>query len=58
MNKKQIKEFLKRYDKFKKNNLPTPFWDDERQIFEYVSFDSELDYFNNKIKKMKNLIED
>lgn len=51
MNKKQIKEFLKRYDKFKKNNLPTPFWDDERQIFEYVSFDSELDYFNNKIKK-------
>lgn len=51
MNKKQTKEFFKRYDKFKKNNLPTPFWDDERQTFEYVSFDSKLDYFNNIIKK-------
>ena len=38
MNKKQAKEFEKRYDKFKKNNLPTPFWDDERQTFEYVYF--------------------
>lgn len=50
MNKNQTKEFLKRYDKFKKNNLPTPFCDDERQIFEYVSFDLELDYYNNKRK--------
>lgn len=38
MNKKQYSEFLKRYDKFKKNNLPTPFWDDERMTFEYVYF--------------------
>lgn len=50
MNKKQTKEFLKRYDKFKKNNLPTPFWDEERQIFEYVRYDSQLDYYNNNIK--------
>lgn len=31
-------EFNKRYDKFKKNNLPTPFWDEERQTLEYVYF--------------------
>lgn len=50
MNKKESKEFIKRYDKFKKNNLPTPFWDDERQTLEYVSYDSELDYWNNIFK--------
>ena len=26
------------YSRFKKNNLPTPFWDDERQTLEYVHF--------------------
>ena len=41
MNKKEYKEFLKRYDKFQKNNLPTPFWDDERQTLEYVHFINE-----------------
>ena len=38
MNKKQYKEFYKRYDKFKDYNLPTPFWDEERQTYEYVYF--------------------
>ena len=41
MNKKQAKEFVKKYDKFKKNNLPTHFWDDERQTKEYVYFDED-----------------
>lgn len=31
-------EFNKRYDKFNKNNLLTPFWDEERQTLEYVYF--------------------
>lgn len=35
------KEDLKRYDKFKKNNLPTPFWDEERNVLEYVWFDKD-----------------
>ena len=39
MKKKDYKEFTKRYDKFKSNNLPTPFWDDERQTLEYVYYD-------------------
>lgn len=30
--------------------MPTPFWDEERQIFEYVKYDSQLDYYNNNIK--------
>ncbi len=46
MNKKEYKEFEKRYDKFKKNNLPTSFWDDERQTLEYVYYDTEMDYIN------------
>lgn len=37
----------KRYDKFKNNNLPTPFWDEERQVFEYVYFDDDLEVNNN-----------
>ena len=41
MNKKEIKEFEKRYDKFKNNNLPTSFWDKERQTLEYVYFDDD-----------------
>ena len=28
----------KKYDKYKKNNLPTPNWNDERKIMEYVWF--------------------
>ena len=50
MNKKEAKEFVKRYDKFKNNNLPTPFWDDGRQILEYVNYDSELNYWDNLFK--------
>ena len=34
------KEFNKRYDKYQKNNLPTPFWDNTRETLEYV-------YYNN-----------
>lgn len=34
----EYNDFIKRYDKFKKNNLPTPFWDEERQTLEYVYF--------------------
>ena len=33
------KSFNKRYEKFRKNNLPTPFWDRERQVLEYVFYD-------------------
>ncbi len=39
------KTFNKRYEKFKKNNLPTPFWDRERQVLEYVFYDK--DYCND-----------
>ncbi len=38
MKKRDYKNFIKRYDKFKKNNLPTRFFDDERQTLEYVYF--------------------
>lgn len=38
-----MKEFNSRYDKFKKNNLPTPFWDEERETFEYVYFEEAKD---------------
>ena len=38
MKEGDYKEFIKRYDQFKKNNLPTPFWDEERQTLEYVYF--------------------
>ena len=41
MNEEKYQEFCQRYNKFKKNNLPTPFWDEERQTLEYV-------YYNNK----------
>ena len=40
MKKFEYNEFVKRYNKFKKNNLPTPFWDSERQTLEYVYFDN------------------
>ena len=29
------------YDKYKKNNLPTPYWNEDRQIKEYIYFDNE-----------------
>jgi len=38
MTETEYKEFNKRYDKFRKNNLPTPFWDEKRQTLEYVYF--------------------
>lgn len=38
MKKYRKKEFYKRYEKFKKNNLPTPFYDNERQTFEWVYY--------------------
>ncbi len=41
MQEDKYQKFCKRYDKFRNNNLPTPFWDEERQVLEYV-------YFNNK----------
>lgn len=58
MNKKEYQKFYKRYDKFKKNNLPTPFWDDERQVFEYVYDDEfviENGAYSNQIKIFNNL---
>lgn len=39
MNEAEYEEFKKRYDKFKKNNLPTPFFDETRQTEEYVYFE-------------------
>ena len=38
---KEKMEFNKRYDKFKKDNLPKPFWDDERDVREYVFFETD-----------------
>lgn len=48
------KEFLKRYDKFKKNNLPTPFYDEERHTIEYVYY-SDRKYINDSEKSEKHL---
>lgn len=47
MNKKEYKNFIKRYEKFSKNNLPTPFWDEERQTLEYVYF-VDKKYYNHE----------
>ena len=44
MTKFDYKAFNLRYEKFKKNNLPTPFWDKERQVLEYVFYDK--DHYN------------
>ena len=49
MQEHEFIEFQKRYEKFKKNNLPTPFFDDERQTFEYVYYSN--DFFNNDSDK-------
>ncbi len=35
MNKKEYNEWLKQYYKFKNNNLPTPYWNEDNN-FEYV----------------------
>ena len=48
----------KRYDKFKNNNLPTPFWDEERQVFEYVYFDDDLEVNNNLADAFSDIIFD
>ena len=49
MTDKEYQKFAKRYDKFKNNNLPTPFWDEERLTLEYV--------YNTKVKE-NNTIKD
>ena len=48
------KTFYKRYDKFKKNNLPTPFWDRERQVLEYVFYDNEFNINTNLVDSFRN----
>ena len=40
MNELEYKEFSKRYEKFQENNLPTQFWDDERQTNEFVWYNN------------------
>lgn len=35
-------EFYKRYEKFKGNSLPTPVWDEERKVLEYVYYDNSV----------------
>ena len=48
MTKFDYKTFNKRYDKFKKNTLPTPFWDRERQVLEYVCYENDhLNVYTN-----------
>ena len=37
------KSFTKRYHKFKDCNLPVPFWDEERQVKEYVYYEDRDD---------------
>ena len=49
MQEHEFIEFQKRYEKFKRNNLPTPFFDEERQTFEYVYYSYR--FFNNDNKK-------
>ena len=48
MKNKDYENFRKRYDKFKKYNLPTPFFDDERQTREYIWFNNSND---NELKE-------
>ena len=58
MNEKQFQQFMMRYEKFKKNNLPTPFYDEERMVKEFVykpeykiwgnsSYNQEIKIFDN-----------
>ena len=59
MKKFEYNEFVKRYNKFKKNNLPTPFWDSERQTLEYVYFDSKKENYNlNVYSKLSDALGD
>ena len=37
------KSFAKRYHKYKDCNLPVPFWDEERQVKEYVYYEDRED---------------
>ncbi len=55
MNEVEYKQFCKRYDKFIKNNLPTPFWDEERQVKEYFYFYNGKSIMNPE--KEKNQLE-
>lgn len=61
MNKKQKNEFLKRYEKFKKCNLPVRFFDNERQVLEYVYYrnttsnEKEL-YINSLTEALGNIV--
>lgn len=45
-----MNELNKHYDKFKGNNLPTPYWNEERQTLEYVHF--------SKVTSIKDFEED
>lgn len=48
MKKNDYQTFNKRYEKFKKNNLPTPFLDRERKVLEFVCYEDEhLNVCNN-----------
>ena len=48
MSRFDYKTFNKRYEKFKKNNLPTPFLDRERKTVEYVFYDQDkLNVYKN-----------
>lgn len=46
MQKRKFNEFMKRYDKFEKNNLPTPFWDEKRHTLEYVNIGNRKNIYN------------
>ena len=54
MNSLEYKEFAKRYEKFKKCNLPVPFWDEERQVREYVFYDEN--FYSNSTEEWQNYI--
>ena len=49
MAKFDYKTFNLRYEKFKKNNLPTPFWDRERQVLEYVFYAKDKMNISNNL---------
>ena len=58
MNEEQYEIFKKRYEKFKNNNLPTRFWDEERQVLEYVYYSSKEKNngaYDNNLKIRQNL---
>ncbi len=57
MTDKEYQKFNRRYNKFMNNNLPTPFWDDERQVKEYIYFynDKSLTNNNSKLEINQNL---